>query len=401
MPLTNSSMRYGSVTKMFHWLTALLILTAIPLGVIANGLPYETQDQFQQKALLFSLHKTVGVLAFLVGLARIIWAVIQVKPGLLNTGKPVESFLAELVHWLLYASLVIVPLSGWLHHAATTGFAPLLLPFGDTLSGIPKDPDLAHIFGKIHYVVTKVLFASVVLHIAGALKHHFIDRDNTLRRMLPGASNAVGTPRHRDGRAPLSAAIVIYVAALSAGTVLGLRSDISSSPMAELTEAASGWKVQDGTLGISVQQLGSTVTGAFGEWTAAIEFSEIPTEGRHGSLKAVIAISSLTLGSITAQALSADFLNASAYPTAIFSAGLLSHGTEGAYVADGVLSLKGMEIPVQLPFILQIEGDTATATGTTILRRLDFGIGTAYPDASTLGLDVAVEVTLRATRTAN
>ncbi|MEM9522580.1 MAG: cytochrome b/b6 domain-containing protein [Pseudomonadota bacterium] len=400
MPLTNSFMRYGGVTKMFHWLTALLILTAIPLGVIANGLPYETQDQFQQKAMLFSLHKTVGVLAFLIGLARIVWATVQVKPGLLNADKPVESFLAELVHWLLYGSLVIVPLSGWLHHAATTGFAPLLLPFGDTLPGIPKDPDLAHIFGQIHYVVTKVLFASVALHVAGALKHHFIDRDDTLRRMWPGAGDTVGTPRRRDGWTPLAAAVVVHMVALSMGMVLGLRSD-ASSPAIDLTETVSGWKVQDGTVSISVQQLGSTVTGAFGEWTAAIEFSEAPTEGRHGSLEAVIAVSSLTLGSITNQALSADFLDASTHPVAVFSADLLPRDADGAYLADGALSLKGVEVPVQLPFTLRIEGDTATASGAAVLRRLDFGIGSAYPDASTLGLDVAVEVALTATRATN
>ena len=65
---------YGTVTKTFHWLTALFILTIIPLGAIANRLPYETDAQLALKAQLFSLHKTLGVIIFIVALARIIWA---------------------------------------------------------------------------------------------------------------------------------------------------------------------------------------------------------------------------------------------------------------------------------------------------------------------------------------
>ena len=64
MPLSNSKSRYGGVTKTFHWLTALLIFTVIPLGVIAHNLPYETSEQLAFKATLFSLHKTVGVIIF-------------------------------------------------------------------------------------------------------------------------------------------------------------------------------------------------------------------------------------------------------------------------------------------------------------------------------------------------
>lgn len=71
MSRTNSAHHYGSVTKTFHWLTALLILTLIPLGIIANKLPYETSEQLAQKAWLFSLHKTLGVTVFFVALARI------------------------------------------------------------------------------------------------------------------------------------------------------------------------------------------------------------------------------------------------------------------------------------------------------------------------------------------
>ncbi len=71
MALTNTSIRYGGVTKFFHWLTALLILTLIALGLYASDLPHDTQDALTRKAWLFSLHKTLGVTVFFVALARI------------------------------------------------------------------------------------------------------------------------------------------------------------------------------------------------------------------------------------------------------------------------------------------------------------------------------------------
>ena len=93
---------YGTVTKTFHWLTALVIITIIPLGVIANRLPYETNEQLAFKAQLFSFHKTLGVIVFAVALPRILWALTQPKPGSLHPERKAESFLADLVHWLLY-----------------------------------------------------------------------------------------------------------------------------------------------------------------------------------------------------------------------------------------------------------------------------------------------------------
>ena len=128
MPTNNSASTYGSVTKTFHWLTALLILSNIPLGLIASDLAHEvqiapTETLVNRATFLFSLHKTIGVTIFFVALARIAWAISQPKPGLLNGDKWAEAWAAETVHWLLYGSLVMVPLSGWVHHAATTGFA--------------------------------------------------------------------------------------------------------------------------------------------------------------------------------------------------------------------------------------------------------------------------------------
>ena len=203
MPFSNSHAQYGGIAKTFHWLTALLILTLIPLGWFANQLPFGTEAELTRKAWLFSLHKTLGVTAFFVALLRILWALGQTKPALLNGDHRIESFAAELVHWLLYGALVIVPLSGWISHAAAAGFAPIWWPFGQGLPLVPKDTGLEHFAGAVHWVATKLLILALFLHIAGALKHHLIDRDATLRRMLPGTPSLPNLPQTPHRQLPL------------------------------------------------------------------------------------------------------------------------------------------------------------------------------------------------------
>ncbi|MEL6685743.1 MAG: cytochrome b, partial [Pseudomonadota bacterium] len=187
---TQATTTYGTVTKSFHWLTALLILTVIPLGAIANRLPYETNEQLAFKAQLFSFHKTLGLIVFGVALARIIWALTQTKPAPLHPERKAETMLAELVHWLLYISLVAVPLTGWIHHAATEGFAPVLLPISQELPFVPNDESIAKLFAGLHWVWSKIMVGAILLHIAGALKHQIVDKDATLRRMWFGRSEA-------------------------------------------------------------------------------------------------------------------------------------------------------------------------------------------------------------------
>ena len=197
MALSNTQSSYGSVTKTFHWLTALLILTAIPLGLIANQLPV-TPEMLGIKALLFSAHKTVGIAAFLVAVLRILWAWARPTPAPLHPTRRAETYLAELVHWLLYASLVLVPLSGWIHRAATDGFAPIWWPVCQYLPLVPTSETVAGIFAGIHFVVTNVLALSIFLHIAGAVKHVVIDKDGTLRRMWPGGGSVDAAPGRAD-----------------------------------------------------------------------------------------------------------------------------------------------------------------------------------------------------------
>lgn len=395
MALTNSPQRYGSVTKTFHWTTALLILTLIPLGIYANDLPYDTSEALARKALFFSLHKTLGVTMFFVALARILWALSQPKPTPLHPDRKLESLAAEVVHWLLYGSLLLVPLSGWVHHAATTGFAPIWWPFGQDLPFVPKDEAVASAAAGLHIVFERVLVLSLILHFAGAMKHHVIDKDATLRRMLPGHIEAGEAGTGHRILLPLTGAIGIWAVALVSGGTLGLYAPKENTVAAAALEAVqSDWVVQDGTLSVSVQQMGSEVTGSFADWTAAIRFDETVQDGRAGSVEVTISIGSLSLGSVTNQAMDADFFNAEAFPTAAFIADI-TRDADG-YRAEGTLTIKDQSIPVSLPFTLAMADGLARMAGSTRVDRRDFAIGNSQKDEASVGFAVGIDVTLTA-----
>ncbi|WP_299748359.1 cytochrome b/b6 domain-containing protein [uncultured Tateyamaria sp.] len=407
MALANTADRYGSLSKTFHWLTALLILTLFPLGLVANNMAYELQsmsapadDLVARTAWLFSLHKTLGVTVFFVALLRILWALNQPKPGLLHPDRKLESLAAETVHWLLYGSLVVVPLSGWIHHAAASGFAPIWWPFGQTLPLVPKSEAVAAAMGGAHWVLTKVLGVALLLHIAGALKHHVIDKDATLRRMWFGRTDVPRTSPEHKHAAPITAALALWALALSGGAALGVYAPHGDGiAVAELEEVQSDWQVQDGTLAITVTQLGSEVEGQFADWTAVISFDETVENGTAGAVEVTVAIGSLALGSVTDQAMGPDFFNSADFPTATFTADIVT--VVDGYEAQGTLTIKGQSMPITLPFGLSIDGDTASMTGGLTLDRRSFGIGDNMADESSLAFAVTVDVNLTALRAAS
>lgn len=409
MARSNTRSSYGSITKTFHWLTAFLILSMIPLGVIANDMAYQIKDpnipstgkDIARVAWLFSLHKTIGIALFFTALLRIVWAFSQPKPGLLNGDKALEALAATTVHWLLYSSLVIVPLSGWIHHAATTGFAPIWWPFGQSLPFVPKDEFLAEQTATLHWISNIVLVGALTLHIAGALKHHVIDKDATLRRMLPGLTAGEPTKRQPGEALPVMAALTVWIAVIFVGTSLLLpEKGADAAPFEEATltpTEESEWTVTDGSLLLSVMQFGSTVDGSFDDWSASIDYTEAPDEaGSNGSVKVIINVASLSLGSVTDQAKGVDYFDLARYPTAIFEAEIFTDDT--GHVAKGSLKIKDQSVPLEMPFDLTLDGDTAEASAALTLDRRDFLIGMGTTDEATLGFAVEVEFSLTAIR---
>lgn len=222
MRLTNTSATYGVIARCFHWLIALLILTLIPLGYIANDAPFGTDAEFARKFMLFSLHKTVGVVVFGLAACRVLWALGQPKPWPLHPDRQFETFVAAVTHWLLYSALIVVPLTGWIEHAAIPGLAPIWWPFGQSLPFVTASEALFNTASTLHRAFGKVLILAIGLHIAGVLRHQFMDRDSTLQRMWSGkAANPAGPgPGHLG---PISVALLVWLAVIVLAVALAPR----------------------------------------------------------------------------------------------------------------------------------------------------------------------------------
>lgn len=171
--------RYTATAIALHWLAALLILAAFPLGVYAHELVFSPL-----KLKLISYHKWLGVTIFLLTVARLAWRATHTPPPLPATIPPWQQRAAHGLHHLLYVLLLAIPISGWLMSSAK-GFPVVYLGLVQLPDLVGKNAELADLLVGVHQVLNLGLLALVALHVAAALKHHFIDRDATLRRILP------------------------------------------------------------------------------------------------------------------------------------------------------------------------------------------------------------------------
>lgn len=176
--------RYTSVAMVLHWVLAIAILTAFGVGLYVSGLPFSPR-----KLQLINWHKWAGVTILVLSLARLLWRLSHRPPALppvVQRSMPGWQMAAyHAVHHAMYLLFFIVPLAGWAYSSAK-GFPVVwfgVLPLPDLVA---RDEALAKVLRQVHELSAFGLVGLVLLHVAAALKHHFVDRDGLLRRMLPG-----------------------------------------------------------------------------------------------------------------------------------------------------------------------------------------------------------------------
>lgn len=173
--------RYHGVAIGLHWLIALVIAANFALGLYMTELPLSAGPI---KLKLYSYHKWAGVTVFTLVLLRILWRATHRPPDMPQSMPLWERTAAGVAHVVLYGLTLAVPLTGWLFSSAK-GFQTVyfgILPIPDLLS---KDALLADLLHEAHENLNWLMAAVVVLHVAAALKHHLISRDDVLYRMLP------------------------------------------------------------------------------------------------------------------------------------------------------------------------------------------------------------------------
>ncbi len=171
--------RYTKTAVILHWLIALLIFVAFPLGLYMHDLPLSPT-----KLRLYSYHKWIGVAVFLIAVARVFWRSTHRPPLMPDTMLRWEKLVAESVHYLLYMLIFIVPVTGWLMSSAK-GFQTVwfsVLPLPDLVG---KNKELGDTLHEVHETLNYIMLGLVIAHVGAALKHHLIERDDVLARMIP------------------------------------------------------------------------------------------------------------------------------------------------------------------------------------------------------------------------
>lgn len=179
MQIKNSTERYGAIARLLHWSVSLLVIGLLAVGLIM------TEMEFSPDTLkLYGLHKSFGIIVLTLMTLRLIWRLMNTRPELPKTIEEWQARAAKATHWLFYALLFAMPLTGWLMSSAAG--------FPVSVFGLPALPDLVapnkelgEIFEEAHELIGYSLIGLIVLHISAALMHHFYYKDGVLATMLP------------------------------------------------------------------------------------------------------------------------------------------------------------------------------------------------------------------------
>lgn len=365
MQLRNDDKKYGAAAKALHWGVALLVLSMLALGWYMNTLP-----RGLEKFRYVELHKSLGLLVLGFMIIRALWRVLNPPPPLPADLPGWEQVVAKLSHLAIYAAIFLQVFIGmafvWTANSPLTlfGLVPVPNPFS-------PDPQLHELGGELHELFAFGIVGLLVMHIGAALRHHFILKNDILRRMLP----------------------VILIA--SGVFIMG--------PV-----KAATWNVAPTSqLLFHFTQTGMSIAGKFERFDARIEFD--PDKPEDGRIDVSIDIASLDTQNAERDATlrSAELFDAEKFPQAQFSADKIRVTAPGLYEAVGTLTIRDITLPLVLPFTLQLEkdeggGGNASASGMVAISRRAFGLARGQWEATDIVADeVRIEIKLEAAQALN
>lgn len=195
----SSTQRYTKVAVFLHWLIALVIIAMFALGWYMGELPkdgpkqtafdlfdlgiytWQMDEPASARTLYFNLHKSIGFTLFWLVLFRVYWRIRHIPPAMLASYSVWERKAATAVHHFLYLLMIAMPLSGIL----MTLYSKYGLKwFGMEVFGGLDNPDLRDLFKESHELFATILLVIFIVHVVGALKHWFVDKDETMSRMF-------------------------------------------------------------------------------------------------------------------------------------------------------------------------------------------------------------------------
>lgn len=358
--MNNEEQKYTLPARGFHWAVALLVLSLLAIGWYMGDLPRGIE-----KFRFVEMHKSFGLLLLVLMIGRSLWRAFNPPPPLPGNLPAWEKRAAKLTHWALYGLIFLQIFAGmslvWTANSPLTFFGLLALP-----SPLAADKELHERLEEVHEIVARLIALLALLHIGAALRHHFLLKNNILRRMI------------------------------------GLMLVVCGMGMSWPADAAV-WNLQPSSqILFHFVQSGATFTGKFKSFDARIDFD--PQKPEDGRIDVMIDVASLDTQNDERDAMlrSAEIFDVEHFPQAQFKADKIRQTGMGEYEAVGVLTIRNVSRPLNLPFRLDIEdaddGDvSATAIGKVAISRRDFELGKGeWADTSIIADEVIIEIRVEA-----
>lgn len=380
--------QYTNIAKSLHWLVAGLIVSQYVLAELAEKA--KENDQILDQLALLANHKSIGITILVLALIRLVYRFKNPAPALPSSMSAWQVQASKASHFLLYGFLFALPITGWLMSSAksysVSYFNLLALP-----DFIAPNERLAEQLQAAHYYLGEALFYIALLHVAAALKHHFLDKDDVLKKMSSKLAYAIF--------ALASVAVILGFGRLFNSAPLEAPSTSTQSAQSDVSEfrlsALDQWDIdyEQSSIKFIGDQAGAPFEGEWQQWTAAIQFDS----GNLEESRFDVTID-LTSGFSNDQERddtirSEEFFDVEQFPSASYQADDFSVSDNG-FVGQGKLSIKGIAANVPLEFtVTNSEQGRQLLIGKAELDRFTWNVGTGqWLDTTWVGQQVFVEV---------
>ncbi|MGQ0585967.1 MAG: cytochrome b/b6 domain-containing protein [Gammaproteobacteria bacterium] len=378
---------YTRVAIVLHWAIAAAILANLALGWWMHH-AIEHKETVARAIAGYQLHKSLGLAVLVLTVLRLGWRLLHRAPPLPEAMPAWERRAARLVHWGLYALMVVVPLSGWTYVSAQwRGEAPLHVPtlwFG--LFEVPHLFDAAALAADerkaiaarnaaAHVWLAWSMGGLLVLHAAAALKHRFVNRDGVMASMRP----AIG--------AGIAAVVMLAIA------VAMLATPGSASKEIAIRSAFGGWAIDPSSeIAFEGVEDGNPFRGRFTRWEAKLRFN--PLASPVFTVAATVDMTSATDGVPLHEAalLEREWFDVARYPQARFVATRIEPKPGGGHTVEGALTIKDRIVPVP-PLDLVVSEEGMRISGQFTIDRADANLGMeSDPEGDYVSRRIGVEV---------
>ncbi len=372
----STEQRYGHVAVIFHWLIALFIIGLLIIGKFMTSLDENSPVRF----VLTQWHKSFGLTVLALSVLRIIWRLTHRPPAEPSSIALWQQRSASVAHWLLYALMFAMPITGWIMVSAsplnidTVLFDVITIPHLPPFTELANREAIAAAFHEYHELASHALIVLLLVHSGAALKHHFIDKDTTLLRMSPDTASH-SFKRHIVG-------LVVIILGVAGGLFFYNNIDRHSALLAAGESEVSFIALVSGseTPGIFIDSV----------VTATID-TDTPS---NSTIVAVVKTGTLTSDNAQVEGSlpDTDWFDSEGFPEARFESTDISANDDGTLAVVGSLTIKETTTQVSFPMSLSDEEGVQVARGEFVIDRKEYNIGMQSQSGDgTVGFDVTVK----------